>query len=165
MDQRDLTLLELVVMVVVIGILTALFLPLTCHPGHGGSKLVSCANNLRQLHTLGTIYASTHQGDWRSETGEALWLSFTRTVPPLIEADWVEILACPLRGEEPGPGETHYRGPRVPWGKLKSPDPLGGDKVGNHGDGRGGNVLYKDGSVTELDPQDLRWRQGEDVLR
>jgi type II secretory pathway pseudopilin PulG len=165
MNHRGLTLLEVVVIVVVIAILAGLIVPPFCGEGMRRAKATNCAHNLGQLYKLGTVYASTHKGEWPSETGDDLWLSFTKTVPPLIDATTIEILACPVLGEEIRPGETHYRGPQLPWSKLKSSDPLGGDKVGNHGDGVGGNVLYKDGSVMELDVQELHRRESDGLLR
>lgn len=118
-----------------------------------------------QLYKLGTVYASMHKGEWPDVHGEELWLSFTRTNPPLIEPERHSILACPVLGEDRGPGETHYRAPRVPWKKLNAGEPLGGDKPGNHGEDYGGNVLMKDGRVEELGLKDPLWKQCQDLLR
>jgi hypothetical protein len=105
---------------------------------------------LRQLYTLGTVYGSMHKGAWPDVSGDELWLSFTKTSPPLIEPEHRSILVCPLRDDECGPGETHYFGPKVPFKKLGPNDPLGGDKTGNHGEGESGYVLFKDGRVEEI---------------
>jgi hypothetical protein len=60
---------------------------------------------------------------------------------------------------EIGPDETHFRGPALPMGKLGATDPLGADKVGNHGEKLGGNVLFKDGSVQEFELNHPRWEE------
>src|SRR5574341_1411621 len=132
MNNRGLTLLEVLVIIVVIGILASLLLPSIgggCRP----NRTIACASNLQQLYKLGTVYASSHKGAWPDATGEDLWLSFTRTIPPLIEADHVSLLSCPLRDEEAAAGECHYRGPRRPWAKLGPNDVLAADREGNHG--------------------------------
>lgn len=162
MNHRGLTLLEVFILVILIGVLCALFVPAIPCGGH--RKSVSCANNLMQLYRLGTIYAATHQKEWPAASGEDLWLSFTRTKPPLIEPEHRSILSCPVLGED-DPGETHYRGPRLPFKGLQSGDPLGADKPGNHGEGYGGNVLLKDGSVRETNVGEPLWKKCVDVLR
>jgi hypothetical protein len=121
------------------------------------AKVTACAHNLRQLYQLGTVYASSHKGNWPSARGEELWLSLHRMVPPLIETDQLEVLACPVTGVELGPDETQFRGPAVPMGKLGATDPLGADKEGNHGDQHGGNVLMKDGSIQEFEKAHQKW--------
>jgi type II secretory pathway pseudopilin PulG len=151
MRKRGLTLPELLAIVAVVTILVALLVP-GLHDGRRGNRGTGCASNLRQLYQLGTIYASTHQGRWPEAKGEDLWLSFTRSTPPLLELDARRVLACPLRGEELEPGQTDYEGPLQPASTLKPGDVLGGDKSGNHGEGDGGNVLHRDGSLTEARP-------------
>src|SRR5438046_848896 len=115
MHRKALTLLEILVIIVVIGILAGLLLP----HGNGGhlqrARMTSCAHNMVQLYKVAALYSSSHKGEWPTAKGEEFWLSLTRTIPPLIEPDQREILACPVRDEELQPGETHYRGPRVPW--------------------------------------------------
>ena len=161
MNQRGLTLLEVFILVIVIGILAALFIPPTC----GDGLRTNCSANLGQLYKVGTIYASMHKGEWPGIAGDELWLSFTRTTPPLIEEEHRAILACRVQGEECAPGETHYRGPRVPWKQLRPGEPLAADKPGNHGDDYGGNVLFKDGSVHEAALRDPLWQQCAEKLR
>jgi hypothetical protein len=78
-------------------------------------------------------------------------------VPPLIEQDHVSVLACTVKGEELGPDETDFRGPALPLGKLGAADPLAADKVGNHGELYGGNVLLKDGSVQCYELSHPKW--------
>ena len=137
--------LEIILTVFVFAVLSTLFIPT--------GRLVTprrtaCAHNLMQLYKLGTVYSSTHKGEWPDVSGEELWLSFTKTTPPLIAPEYIDLLACPLRDEECEPGRTHYFGPKVPYKKLGYDEPLGGDKPGNHGE-EGGYVLFKDGRVEE----------------
>lgn len=150
------TLVELLVVIVIIGILSSLLLP-AIMSGIRTAKATACASNLRQLYQLGTVYATTHKGNWPSSRGEELWTSLRRMVPPLIEADHAGVLACPLKGEEPGPDETDFRGPALPWGKIGAADPIGADKIGNHGEAYGGNVLLRDGSIQTYEKSDPKW--------
>jgi type II secretory pathway pseudopilin PulG len=158
MNSKGLTLLEVIVIVAVIAILAALLLPAVT-PGIGEGRRMSCESNLRQLYQLGVVFSSSHKGQWPDAKGEDLWLSFTRTTPPLIDPDQIEVLACPVRCEDVEPGQTDFFGPRQPASSLKPTDILGGDKRGNHGDEFGGNLLYKDGSVLEIKRSDSRWKE------
>jgi hypothetical protein len=69
-------------------------------------------------------------------------------------------LTCPVKG---GREDLDYRGPAVSIRSLAATDPLAADRVGNHGPGKGGNVLLKNGSVfagTETDPA---WRRASET--
>jgi len=152
MNTRGLTLIEISLVILVIALLAAILLPPLCGP----KPHMQCANHLRQLYTLGTVYASMHKGEWPDVSGEELWLSFTRTNPPLIALEERSILYCPILGDERGSGETDYSGPGMPWKKLGLGEAVGGDKPGNHGEQEGGYVLYKDGRVVEVEAIFLR---------
>lgn len=145
---------ELLGFVLIVGILSGVALPLLSR-GIRSAQVRTCAQNLRILHRTGSAYAATQQA-WPDSTGEDLWKTFTRTTPPLLKDDALEVLVCPVLGSDALPGETDYRGPRVPWNKLALTDPLAADKPGNHGEESGGCVLYKDGRVEELD--DAAWK-------
>jgi type II secretory pathway pseudopilin PulG len=163
MKNQGLTLLEVAVIVVVIGILAALLVPPICGPRRRPRQL-ACQSNLHQLYKLGTVHASMHKGAWPDATGKDLWLSFRKMVPPLIETDHAGILNCDVLEHELGPDETNYRGPIAAFNRLGPGSPLGGDKPGNHGDEYGGNLLLKDGSVQELAPGDALWKKCRDLL-
>jgi prepilin-type N-terminal cleavage/methylation domain-containing protein len=150
------TLVELLVVIVIIGILSSLLIPAIVSSIRT-TKITACASNQRQLYQLGTVYATSHKGNWPSARGEELWLSLRRMVPPLIEEGHAGVLACPLKGESLGPDETDFRGPALPWSKIGAADPIGADKVGNHGDDDGGNVLLRDGSVQTYEKLDPKW--------
>jgi len=150
------TLVELLVVIVIIGILSSLLIPAITH-AIVTTKVTACGNNQRQLYQLGTLYSSTHKGNWPSARGDELWLSLRRMVPPLIEAEHGAVLACNVKGEELGPDETDFRGPSVAWMKIGAAGPICADKVGNHGDEHGGNVVLKDGSVQNYDKLDPKW--------
>jgi len=148
---------------VVIGILALLFLPHTvCGGGIGPARRTACASNLRQLYQLGTLYSSTHQGEWPAARGSALWRSFTQTSPPLLEQEWLDVLSCPVKGEELSPGACDYLGPRQRVSALKPTDALGADKPGNHGEGVTGNLLLRDGSVQEYEASHPLWESLSD---
>lgn len=154
--QRGFTLVELLVVIVIIGVLASLLLPVIGHAIFR-AKVTTCLNNQTQLYKLGTIYASSHKGSWPTAKGEDLWLSLRRMVPPLIEADHAAILHCMVLDDEHGVDETNYRGPVVTFSRVGAVDPLGADRVGNHGDQYGGNVLFKDGRVEEFDLNHPKW--------
>lgn len=150
------TLVELLVVIVIIGILSSLLIPAIVQAMFR-ARVTACSHNQRQLYQLGTVFASSHKGNWPGARGEELWLSLRRMVPPLIEAEHAEILTCPCLQTQIGPDETHFRGPALPMGKLGATDPLGADKVGNHGEDLGGNVLLRDGSVQEFEKSHPKW--------
>ena len=155
---RGFTLVELLVVIVIIGILAGLIIPVITHAIFR-TKVTTCMHNQQQLYKLGTVYASSHKGSWPSAKGEDLWLSLRRMVPPLIEADHAVILHCMVLDPELTVDETNYRGPTVSFAKLGICDPLGADKIGNHGEQHGGCVLYKDGSVQEHDLASIKWEE------
>jgi prepilin-type N-terminal cleavage/methylation domain-containing protein len=149
MDHRGLTLFEVVVTIVVVGLLACLLVPsFVC--GRGPARRTACASNLRHLYQAGLLYSSTHRGAWPAATGSALWLAFVRTSPPLIGPDELDVLSCPVRGEGE-PGRCDYLGPRKPASGLKPGDALAADRPGNHGEGEAGNVLLKDGTARDFE--------------
>jgi type II secretory pathway pseudopilin PulG len=155
MNSRGLTLLEVAMIIIVIGILAAILLP-PVSPGIRRARVTSCASNLRQLYHLGASYASTHQGQWPGAKGSALWMEFTKTNPPLIGRDELEVLLCPVKGE-PDLGHCDYLGPSKTFSELKPTEGLAADKPGNHGDEPKANVLLKDGSVQEYELSHPIW--------
>lgn len=154
--RHGFTLVEMLVVIVIICILAGLLTPVI-----SGTllqaKITNCLHNQLQLYKLGTVYAVAHRGSWPPGKGEDLWISFRRLDPPLVEEDHAELLTCPAREEKCGPDETHFRGPAMPFGKLGVCDPLGADKPGNHGDRRGGNVLFKSGNAQEYELTHPKW--------
>lgn len=138
------------------GILAAILLP-PWHTGIQEGRAAACASNLRQLYQLGVVYASAHDGHWPTAKGSAFWLAFTKTAPPLIGQDELEVLLCPVKGE-PEPGHCDYLGPALPFPELQPGDALAADKPGNHGDGRAGNILLKNGSVREFEYSEPIWK-------
>jgi len=139
--------------VVVIAILAALLLPAVTR-AISQAKAVSCANNLRQMWTLQSFYASQFGGPQKlmpEETGSEFWLKLTRTAPPVIDSSEMEVLVCPVK-EPPSGAKCDYLGPAKPVSELKAQDPIGADRPGYHRGG--GNLLRKAGDVTEVqDPE------------
>ncbi len=65
-------------------------------------------------------------------------------------------LACPVKGTR---DDLDYRGPALPLRKLAAGDPLAADRTGNHGPGKGGNVLTKTGAVYTCSEDHPLWRR------
>lgn len=154
--RRGFTLVELLVVIVIISILAGLLIPVITG-ALASTRRANCAHHLKQLYAVGQLYATSHRGNWPPHKGEELWLSFQNGRPPLLEEKHREICLCPVRQEPDRIGEVDYRGPRLPWSKIRAVDPIAADKPGNHGEDQGGNVLLNDGSVHELGPDESVW--------
>jgi hypothetical protein len=63
---------------------------------------------------------------------------------------------CPVRGPS---GDVDYRGPARPLRLLSNQDPILADRPGNHGPGKGGNVMLKTGAVSPARPSDPLWER------
>ena len=150
------TLVELLVVIVIIGILMALLLPAIAKAIRE-ARVRTCGSNLRQLYSMLHIYASKNKGFWPNEQGEAFWLKFQTTTPPLIDPSMADLYFCPMLGEIRGVGATDYRGPRGRVVDLGDGDPLGADKPGNHGRDEGGNVIRLSGDVQPYALNDSVW--------
>lgn len=139
--------------VVIIGILAALLIPAIAKATER-AKVTSCANNLHQMWTLQSVYASQFGGPKKlmpTETGAEFWMKLSRTQPPLIDAIEMEVFLCPVHGDADD-RQCDYRGPAADVAGLQPADAVGADEPHNHK--KGGNVLKKDGSVQELqDPE------------
>lgn len=119
-------------------------------------KIDTCSNHFRQLWTLQTVYMSQFGGRMKnmpSDTGPAFWLALTKTVPPLIDGEEVELLVCPGTGQKPREGYTTFRGPKVDVRNLKPEDPVGACEPGSHPAGKI-NVLLKTGKIRLVGPDD-----------
>lgn len=161
--RRGFTLVEFLVLVVVIGILAALLVPAFVRMQRN-SKIAHCANNLQALWTALEQYRTEMGGPDRaypSESGSALWLRLSRTQPPLARDP--SVYDCPLRPGAPEAGAADYRGPKHDLNGKETPykedDAIGSDLDGNHGEGEGGNVLFKSGAVRVAGPRDPFWKE------
>jgi hypothetical protein len=63
---------------------------------------------------------------------------------------------CPVRGPS---GDIDYRGPARPLRLLTNQDPILADRPGNHGPGKGGNVMLKTGQVSPARASDALWER------
>jgi prepilin-type processing-associated H-X9-DG protein len=161
-SKRTLKCSEVALLSLVVPVFLAVLLPSLLGPRDRHLRAL-CANNLSQLYKLTQVRGINHRKTWPKERGEALWLALRTSNPPLIDESEIEILFYPVKGEDPADGCTDYRGPANDLRSLRAGDPLGADKVGNHG--KGGNVLLADGSVLERFEDDPEWRRSADLLR
>lgn len=143
----------------VAGVLAALFLPgfLRARRLEGQA---TCAKNLVTLHKMMAEYA--HQfgkplSMLSNRTGGDFWIHLSQTAPPLVTD--LGLFACPIEGGSNAAGTTDYRGPSRNGNVagLGPTDPMGADKVGNHGFHGGGNVLRKNGELVESGEYDPLW--------
>ncbi len=154
------TLVELLVVIVIIGILSALLLPAIAR-AIGNSRGTRCANNLTQLWKMQYNYSLTYGGmnKWMpEETSGQFWLKLSSPETPMMDSSMAEIYQCPLEGT-PEAGATDYRGPANNVNRTMDADPVGADKTTNHSeDGSdGGNVLRKSGDVLTVPGGDALW--------
>ena len=106
-----------------------------------------------QMYKVVHIYASMNQGSWPTEQGEAFWLKFQTTTPPLIDPSMADLYTCPVLGEGEGTGPSDYLGPASDVTELPEDAYLGGDKPGNHDryTKGSGNVIRMSGEVIEIE--------------
>jgi hypothetical protein len=79
------------------------------------AKETSCANNLSQAWKLQMVYMVQFGGRAKSmpaETGPAFWRALSKTEPPLVDAEVLDVHVCPATSEKPRARFTSYRGPR-----------------------------------------------------
>ena len=97
-------------------------------------------------------------GLYSSETGAAFWQALRKTPKPILEK--IDILGCPL-----DESNRTYRAPASDVNNFSDADPVGADPVGAHGDGMGGNVIIKAGSVRECTETDPVWIEAGKKLK
>ena len=61
---------------------------------------------------------------------------------------------CPVRNTR---REIDYRGPAKPFRDIRNDEPIAADRPGNHGPGKGGNVLLKTGQVYTVPESHPHW--------
>lgn len=155
------TLVELLVVITIIGILASLLLP-AIGRALRNSRVTKCASNLSQLYKSLYNYCNQYGGRYKllpQETGGEFWVKLQQTSPPLIDSSLSEIFACPLEGSPNAFGTADYRGPKTNINLPSSgdSDPIGADKVDNHGANEGGNVVRRSGDIQSVPSTDALW--------
>jgi prepilin-type N-terminal cleavage/methylation domain-containing protein len=148
-QDRGLTAVELIVVIVVVGIGAAVTVPALLR-GSRNDRLARCEANLKTL--------------WKIDS-DARAMGVTRTPPfPRGNAYWAaiatdpkDILTCPLSG-------ARYRGPAADPATLLPQAPIAADAPGSHGEDEGGNVLLKMGEVRAVRESDGMWRYAGETL-
>ncbi len=163
-SKSGFTLVELLVVIVIIGILAGLLLPQIAHAIRN-ARVAGCASNLRSLWAAQFTWAAQHGGPHKmmpSAIGSGFWLKLQEGPNPVVGR--FEVFYCPAAGEEVVQGYTSFRGPASNVNRMDDKDPVGADKnlpENNHGNGEGGNVLFKTGDVREYGESEDAWRQAE----
>ncbi len=123
------------------------------------ARTITCANNLSQLWKSAYIYMVRFGGSHKLmpvETGDAFWLKLSSPGTPVIHGELIEIYQCPVENNDDK--GCDYRGPATNVNKHKDGDPVGADVDGNHGIGKGGNVLRKSGDVQTVSADTSLWK-------
>ncbi|HZE98648.1 MAG TPA: type II secretion system protein [Planctomycetota bacterium] len=138
--EAGITLVEIVAAVTIIGILSALLIPLSIKAGRY-ENLKLCQDNLRTLYAAQAKAPPTPT----QEYGRAYWVRLTQMQPPLLSPDR---LRCPFVDGADAPF-CQYFGPAGDIVKYDAKDPIGCDMELSHSDdGRqGGSVVLKNGDV------------------
>jgi hypothetical protein len=63
-------------------------------------------------------------------------------------------VCCPVKATRK---EIDYRGPSKPLREIRNEEPMAADREGNHGPGKGGNVLLKTGQVYTVTEHHALW--------
>ncbi len=123
-------------------------------------RVTTCANNLAQLYKMMHNYTAQYGGADREmpvATGDAFWLYLSTMTPPMIDKSVKDIYQCPVENvDDEG---CDYRGPakNINLSDVGDADPVGADVDGNHGEGKGGNVVRKAGDVLTVAAKDPVW--------
>jgi len=163
-DQKGELPIKLIILTLIVILVGALILS-TCSGMRRRSKITLCADHLTQLMKLQENYQSLFGGknkEMSDKLGEDLWNYYTQTKPPIVGAEAEDLFQCPMVDKHK---KCDYRGPGTQLKKLRPSDPVGADKYYNHGVKKGGNILYKDGSVKEFDEDDPGWKTSQSKLR
>ena len=128
-------------------------------------RMTMCASNLKSMWSSCLNYAAMYgrpNGIMQTETGSDFWLKLKRTPKPLIER--VDPFFCPLAAHDKALDQTSYRGPARDVNRMEDESPVGADFDGNHGAGKGGNVIRKLGDVRDYQADDPVWKSCEEAL-
>lgn len=155
---------ELIVVLVVMAVLGAIGVQ-THAASRWEARRMACASNLRALHqSRFTCDVRHHAPTGRPcpELGSEFFLVLQRA-PAIV--GWHEPFFCPLSGDAIQPNRTSYRGPARLDNTGNFPDPISADKEGNHGPGKGGNILTQSGDVLEVSASDQSWIRARTTTR
>ena len=141
------------------GLLLASTAVVALHHAQDARRVTSCVNNLSQLWKMEHNYMVQYGGSSKSmplETGDAFWLKLATVTPPLIDKSLMDIFQCPVENvDDEG---CDYRGPSSNVNTFADGDAVGADVDGNHGEGKGGNVLRRSGDVQTCKADDALWK-------
>lgn len=163
---------SLVLLAISTSLLVAVLIPACSNRGGWRpGRLTACASNLSQLWKTHANYAIqfggrkklyAHGPEWQ---GGKFWSSLTRTHPPLIDPEQIDILDCPSSSNVPALGQAEYRGPTGDLNDYQLSAPVGADREGAHGADDSGNVLLKKGSVDSYGAKHAVWLRARATTR
>jgi|ERR1043166_4005394 hypothetical protein len=136
-----------VVVVSVVGLLGAAFVSMQKR-----SDAEMCAANLVILYNHLRSGEHPDSSKWNDAgTGREFLANYERW--PTHERRPLD-LHCPVKGV---PGGIDYRGPARPLPQMRPDEPIFADRPGNHGPGKGGNVILKTGAISACAENDSLW--------
>lgn len=163
-NRKGFTLVELLVVIVILAILMGLLLPIVTS-ALGRGKSTACKSNLGQLWKMQFTYMAQFGGPTMSMpapmVGPQFWTHLCNNRVNLVDPNdrnAIQIFACPVLGTPlQNIAAIHYRGPNQDINLVPDAAPVGADNAANHR-GKGGNILYKSGSVGEAGNNDAVWQ-------
>jgi prepilin-type N-terminal cleavage/methylation domain-containing protein len=142
--DRGFTAVEMIVVVIVVGIAAAVTLPALLR-GSRNLLHARCESNLRALWKAESDYRAKN-GATPAARGSAYWAA---VLGPGADPG---LLVCPLSKG------ARYRGPAADPTPLPPMAVIGSDAPGNHGEGEGGYILFKNGEVRACRETDALWK-------
>ena len=116
------------------------------------ADVTMCAASLRSLYIAVRSGELLDSPKWEAAGHGRAFIANYKLWPTKQQIDFAPF--CPVKAEGT---DIDYRGPGLPFPRLKTGDPIFADRVGNHGPGKGGSVCLKDGTVISCGEDHALW--------